>query len=398
MRRRRRSWAFWYVLTVLVLTGYSGWALLRPLPALQPVQTAQQLRLETSPSALNWPPGTQAAVGILGSDILETSGPETPVAIASTAKIITALMVLQAKPLALNQPGPTITLTADDVARYRAYVAQDGSVVPVQAGEQLSLYQALQTVMLPSANNMADSLVIWAYGSLPAYAEAANAYLAAQGLTDTHVGTDASGLAPDTTSTASDLVKIGKLAMQNPVLAQIVGQSTATGIPLAGTIRNVNHLLGTSGIIGIKTGNSDQAGGAFVGAAQVVVNGKTETVLTAVLGAPNRPAAMQQSLALIQSAQANFEPVSIIKQGETAGSYQVPWGGTVSAIAYQDLSVSAWRGSTLTAKSSLQQIEPDAKAGQTVGKLSAQSLTIPLKLKSTPPQPSTWWRLSHPLY
>ena len=124
-----------------------------------------------------------------------------------------------------------MTITQADVDIYNRYVAQDGSVVPVTVGEKITLYQMLQALMLPSANNIADSMAIWAYGSLQNYSLAANKYVAAHGMNITHIGSDASGLAPDTVGTAHDLVLLGKLAMEHPVLSAIVGQQTATGIP-----------------------------------------------------------------------------------------------------------------------------------------------------------------------
>lgn len=150
-------------------------------------------------------------------------------------------------------------------------------------GEQLSEYQMLEAMMLPSADNMADSLAIWAYGSLPAYQAAANQYLANHNINDTHVGVDASGLDPSTVSTAHDLVLLGEAAMQNAVLAEIVAKPSVNGFPLMGTISNTNTLLGQNGIVGAKTGNTDQAGGVFVFAANYNdANGQELSVVGAV--------------------------------------------------------------------------------------------------------------------
>ena len=88
-------------------------------------------------------------------------------------------------------------------------------------------------------------MAIWAFGSLKNYSQAANQYLEDQGLVETHVGSDASGFNPSTTSTARDLVRIGELVMQDPVLKQIVGQSSASDFPVVNNIKNVNSLLGT---------------------------------------------------------------------------------------------------------------------------------------------------------
>src|SRR5689334_5821227 len=103
-----RSHRWRYAIVVLLLVGlYLLWALLRPLPALTSTVT---LPAQTKAPAgqLQWPAQGQSAVGIVGTSTLETHNPAKPVPIASTAKLITALMVLQKKPLQPGQQGPTI--------------------------------------------------------------------------------------------------------------------------------------------------------------------------------------------------------------------------------------------------------------------------------------------------
>ena len=316
--------------------------------------------------------------------------------------MITALVVLQQKPLQSGTQGSTITLSPKDVAIYKNYVAQDGSLVPVQAGEKISEYQMLQTILLPSANNMADSLAIWAFGSLKNYSEAANQYLEDQSLAETHVGSDASGFNPSTTSTARDLVRIGELVMQDPVLKQIVAQPSASGIPVVGNIKNVNFLLGQDNIIGVKTGNTDQAKGVFVSASHVTVNGKSVTVVTALMGSPTIYTALSDSVPLIKSVQANFKPVTVVSSDSTVATYKQPWGGSVRAVATEDLPLNAWGGSTITAKAHLQNITIHNRAGHTAGSITIpgsaynNGISVPVKLQSTPTAPSIRWRLTHP--
>jgi D-alanyl-D-alanine carboxypeptidase (penicillin-binding protein 5/6) len=345
---------------------------------------------------LNWP-ANQAAVAIEGTGIVETHGAQTPIATASTAKVITALMTLKQKPLKLGEQGPAITITAEDVERYKNYLAQDGSVIPVQAGEQITEYQALQALLLPSANNIADKLAMWSYGSLDQYKKSTNSYLLSIGLRNTVVGSDASGLSPDTTSTAEDMVKIGKLAMENPVIAQIADQPTATGIPLTTSVKNVNFLLGSDGIVGIKTGNSDQAGGAFIGASRFKLGSEEKTIITAVMGAPDLFNALRQSQALIRSAQINFSDINVIKKDTKVGEYKQPWGGSIQAVATSDLPVLAWNGSTVKPTIKLNATSENPKASQTVGKITANGKTTDVILKASATEPSIFWRLSHPL-
>lgn len=398
-RNGGKRW-LWLPALIILLGAYGYWADHRPLPSLKP-SPVNQITKRAPASKLAWP-HEQAAAGVVGSSVLDIHGAQKPLPTASTAKLITALCVLRQKPLKPGEQGPTITLTPADVALYNSYNAQAGSVVLVAAGEQVSEYQVLEAMMLPSANNMADSLAIWAFGSLPAYADFANAYLQQLGLTGTHIGSDASGFNPSTTSTAHDLAIIGEMAMQNPVLSQIVGLHSVNGFPLANTIKNVNFLLGTDNIIGIKTGNTDQAGGVFVGAAQVSLSGQPVTVVTAVIGAPNLWQSMHDSLPLIQSAQANFSLIKLASKGAGLARYTEPWGGSVAATASRDLSAQAWNGSSVTAKVSLESISPLAQAGQTVGHATiskspyASQQSIAIKLRNAPTKPSLWWRLTHP--
>ncbi|HWB39351.1 MAG TPA: serine hydrolase [Candidatus Saccharimonadales bacterium] len=380
---------------LMILGGYGYWALHRPLPYLRPQQTSPNIVVTAPAGSLTWPKTGQQAIGLVDGGTLQTHGKQTPVPTASTAKLITALMVLRDKPVGLGQTGPTITLTASDVALYQKYAAQNGSVVRVVAGEKISEYQMLQALMLPSANNVADSLAVWAYGSLPAYAKAANSYLATLNLQNTHVGSDASGLDPSTTSTASDLVLIGQLAMQNPVLAQIVGQKTAT-IPVAGKIKNVNFLLGTNHIVGIKTGNSDQAGGVFVSAVSITLNGDPRTLVIAYAGAPSLYDAVAGSLPMIQSAQTNFKTVTFVKKNTVIGHYKLPWGGSVAAVVSSDLNFQTWAGTEVGAQIGLGTIPATSKEGQIIGSVATRGKSVEIKLAKTIPAPSAWWRLTHP--
>lgn len=397
-KRGGRRLPYWAVAVALVAI-YAAWCLARPLQQLSPTGS---LTPKASPTAskLAWPAGAQAAVSIMNSSIMEAHGAQQPIPTASTAKLITALAVLGAKPLTPGQQGPILTMGPNDVAIYNNYVAQDGSVVQVQNGEQISEYQALQALMLPSANNIADSLAIWAFGSLQDYAQAANQFLESEGIVETHVGKDASGFDPSTTSDARDLVKIGELAMQNPVLAQIVSEPSADGIPVVGTVKNVNFLLGTSGIIGIKTGNTDQAGGVFVSASQTTVNHKQVTIVTAVIGAADLWHAMNDSLTLVKSAQANFSTVPVVHAGTVVGSYTLPWGGSVNAVATKDISATVWNGSSLSPKVSLKKIKTNVADHVGTVSLPASQISsqasVPVMLQSTPAKPPISWRLTHP--
>ena len=390
------------IIIALLVAAYGYQSLHRSLPALEPQVAQTSLQSHTTAGKFVWPAYGSAAVGLVDDDSLVTNGPQKAVPIASTAKVLTALSVLAKKPLTPGQPGPTITLTEADVAIYDQYVANGGSVVAVNSGEQITEHQMLEALMLPSANNFADSLAIWAFGSLKDYRTFATGYAQRLGLTATHVGSDASGLAPDTTSTAHDLVLLGQAAMQSPVLANIVGLSSTDDIPGAGTVKNVNFLIGTSGIVGIKTGNTDQAGGVFLSASTTTVDHKTLTIITAVLGAPSLWQALNNSLPLIRSAQTNFSANTLVPANNVVGRYRLPWGGSVPVVTKTTTAVTAWNGSTIPVTIRLQPVPATSRAGQVAGTVTAKSSLLSagassaVVLAETPAPPSVWWRLSHP--
>lgn len=187
---------------------------------------------------------------------------------ASTAKLITALTVLERRPLVPGEDGPMLTMTGADADLYGSYAERGGSAVAVGAGQELSEYEMLVGMLLPSANNLADTLAVWAFGSLAEYRAAANELVRSLGMTSTAVGTDASGFSPTTTSTARDLTLLAAAAVRHPVIAEIVARDEAV-LPGVGPVRNTNWLLRRPGVVGLKTGTTDEAGGVFLFAATV---------------------------------------------------------------------------------------------------------------------------------
>jgi serine-type D-Ala-D-Ala carboxypeptidase (penicillin-binding protein 5/6) len=197
---------------------------------------------------------------------------------------MTAYLVLSDHPLAPGEDGPTITLTAADVADTDRQRGQDESVVPIAAGEVLTERQALQALLLPSANNIAAVLARWDAGSESQFVARMNATARSLGMTQTRY-TDPSGYDEVTVSTAADQVHIVNRAMRVPVFASIVATPSAR-LPVAGTVYNTNRLLGQRGFVGVKTGSDTAAGGCFAFRAIRWIDGKRTTITGVVLGQP----------------------------------------------------------------------------------------------------------------
>ena len=119
--------------------------------------TGRTIAVPGSVPAIPWPSTGQSAVAVPGAGLLEESGPETPLPIASLTKMMTAYLTLHQHPLTATSPGPDITLTEADQQEYAEDTVQDASSVEVQAGEVLTERQLLSGMIVRSANNMADT-------------------------------------------------------------------------------------------------------------------------------------------------------------------------------------------------------------------------------------------------
>jgi serine-type D-Ala-D-Ala carboxypeptidase (penicillin-binding protein 5/6) len=230
-----------------------------------------------------WPAHGQAAVQV-GQSRVQVGPNQHAAAIASVAKVMTAYLVLRDHPLRRGQDGPAITLTEADVADTERRRGQHESVVSIAAGEQLTERQALQALLLPSANNIAAVLARWDAGSEARFVARMNAAARSLGMTHTRY-TDPSGYDDATVSTAADQVRIVDRAMRLPVFASIVATPSAT-LPVAGTVHNTNRLLGYDGFVGVKTGSTAAAGGCFAFRAIRWIDGKRTTITGVVLGQP----------------------------------------------------------------------------------------------------------------
>jgi D-alanyl-D-alanine carboxypeptidase (penicillin-binding protein 5/6) len=339
--------------------------------------------------------------GVLASSL--TADKQTPMPTASVAKLMTALAVLDKKPLAVGETGPMIPITQADVDIYNAYVAKDGSVSKVELGEQISEYDALEALLLPSANNIADTAAVWAFGSMDAYTSYANSFAKQHGMAQSNFA-DASGFSPSTVSTANDLLQLGLLAKENPVISEIAAKKVAD-IPVAGTIYNVNGLLGKNGINGLKTGNTDEAGGVFVTSADRQIDGQQITLLASVVHGPDLETAMRASVPLLDAAAANLEQKTLVKAGQSFGTYTIPWQKDASgqpvqvkAIATKDVSTFIWKGDSIKTSVNLNQLITPQSSGSNVGsatiKVNDESFNVPLTLQQTIPKPGFSWRLN----
>ena len=182
-------------------------------------------------------------------------------AMASTTKIIGAMMVLE-------QPNLDESFTVDPDA-----IQVEGSSMGLQEGDSVSLYALACGMLLPSGNDAANAAGVRLYGSIKGFVQAMNQRAQELGLHNTHYVTACGLDAEGHYSTAFDLAKLTRLALQNEDFAFICSQSSMKvkfgNPPYERWLQNYNRLLELyPDCIGVKTGFTDDAGRCLVSAAE----------------------------------------------------------------------------------------------------------------------------------
>jgi serine-type D-Ala-D-Ala carboxypeptidase (penicillin-binding protein 5/6) len=190
--------------------------------------------------------------------------------------------------------------------------------------------------------------------------------------------------------------------MANPVVARIVGQPQSN-LPVAGTVYNVNYVLGTDGIDGIKTGTAPEAGACYLFAApQRTSGGQQETVVGAVMGLPTIDLAFQGARSLLTAVRQSLQVRRVASRGQVVARYDAPWGSSSDVVALNDLEVPVFPGERVSARLDAMPLDPPTTPGARVGSLVVEvgmngyvsRYLVPIETRDAIAEPSTAWRLT----
>ncbi|MEV6213028.1 hypothetical protein [Kitasatospora sp. NPDC051914] len=401
VRRAAKRTAIWTLFLAFVLGIVVVVQLLRPLPDPETkLGLPASFTFQGEQLAVDWPAKGQSAAAVIGVGPVGTSGEQKPVSIASVTKVMNAYLILKSHPLKKGESGPNIVV---DKAAAQESTDKDQSRAQLVEGKELSLYQALELLMLPSANNVARLLARWDAGSEEAFVAKMNAEATRLGMADTTYA-DPAGYDDDTKSTAADQLKLAEQAMQDEVFRQIVAEPEMrhNGV----RIPNTNDLVFTErgSVIGVKTGSSTAAQSALMWAAVKEVGGTKRTIIgvtlrqPAVAGVDLAKVAQAPSLKIIKSVQKGLNGQTLAKQGQVVGQVEDGLGGTVPIVAAKDLTVAGWSGITATLDLDAIKLGHTVKAGTQVGTLSAGEgagrIEVPVTLERDLAPPSILSRLT----
>ncbi|MBK3577320.1 D-alanyl-D-alanine carboxypeptidase, partial [Streptomyces sp. MBT65] len=401
VRTAIRRVKIWTPLVILLAIVFAVVQALRPLPTPALTLTAEDsYTFDGTKADLPWPSEGQGWMDVNGIGTMGSFGKQTPVAIGSVAKAMTAYIVLKDHPLKSGAEGAKITV--DATAEKEGGYDKDGesTLNTVKAGDVLTEKQALSAIMIPSANNIARLLARWDAGSEAAFIKKMNDTAKSLGMTNTTY-TDASGLKETTVSTAEDQVKLGNQLVKIQALMDITKLPSWVD-PSGKKWTNYNRLVPYNNSLGIKTGTTTAAGGNLLFAATKEVGGETAVVVGAILGqhtAPIIDTVNAVSKTAMLAAQDAMRSAKILKKGTVVGYVDDQLGGHTPVVVTKDVSAVGWAGLKVKLSFAPDAVPHTAKAGTKVGTLtvgdgSSGAVKVPVALQKDLAEPALTAKLT----
>jgi D-alanyl-D-alanine carboxypeptidase (penicillin-binding protein 5/6) len=312
--------------------------------------------------ALHDPPvgGAKAAIVVDARDgtVLYAKNPNARRSIASTTKLMTALLTLERA-----RPSEVFRGTS-----YQAGAAE--SKINLGNGEAMRVGDLLEALLLESANDAAVALAQGVSGSREAFVRDMNSRARQLGLGHTSYANPVGLDSPSNYSTAADLATLARRLLRNRRFARIVRMPSArleTGARPR-EVDNRNELVrdGVRPVTGVKTGHTSTAGYVLVGSARGA-NGAR--VVSVVLGEPSEAARDTESLAALRWGVAQYRRVGVLTADRPMARADVELRSEkVALVPATDLNLTLRRGQRVGKRvNAPEEVEGPLPAGHRVG-------------------------------
>jgi len=304
-------------------------------------------------------PTAEAAIVVDARDgtVMFAKRPDAERAIASTTKLMTAL-------LALEEAEP------DEVFAAPAYNAMPAeSRINLRAGERMTVHDLLEALLLESANDAAVDLAENISGSREAFVDEMNDRADELGLEHTSYANPIGLDEPGNYSSAHDLATLARTLLRKRRFARIVDMPSATlesGIRPR-VVQNRNDLVAAyPWVDGVKTGYTLNAGNVLVGAA---ARGPRARVVSAVLGEPTEAARDVDTLTLLRWGLARFSRVRIVDSGRALARADIEYRDeNARLVPRRDVFLTTRQGQQLRRRvNAPDELEGPLAAGERVG-------------------------------
>jgi D-alanyl-D-alanine carboxypeptidase (penicillin-binding protein 5/6) len=360
---------------------------------------AQETEPEAPPEAPKLNAGSWTLIDADTGLYLAGKNPDEQVPIASTTKIMVALVALDEGVDFEEQ-----VTVSEDAASYAGSIYSNIGLYPY---DRVSVRDLLTAVLVPSGTDAVYALAEHlGDGSVDEFVARMNDKAEELGLKNTHFENPAGIDARGNYSSAADLAKITREAMKYSEFREIVDMPEATISTQDREIAVVNTnllVLPNSGYdygpaTGAKTGTSAKAGFCVVATAQ----SGDESYIAVVLDAAGDLQRYEAARTALEYGFGDYEREPLVQRQEPYEEVELPYrrGETVKLVAARDVSALAGPGLEVVRSKTTQEAPPSAEAGRKLGtvKVSVEGRSIgssPLVVQEGYEAASLWQRVTY---
>lgn len=297
--------------------------------------------------------------------VLAGENQDEQIQMASTAKVMTALVVLESD-VNLDEE-VVISDSAEE------YVGDVYSNIGLISGETVTVRDLLAASLIPSGTDADYALAEYVGGgSVEQFVQQMNQKAEELGLENTNF-TNPTGIdAENNYSSAADLLEITSAAMEYDLFRELVGQSQAT-IQTQGVEDREIEVFTTNELLsiyppanGVKTGTSSSAGYMLISSAEA----QEESYLAAVLGTDTEEAVNTSSEQLLRYAFGSFQQRPLVEEGQVYDEKEIPFRSrTIELTAADTISATVEEGANVERNIRGGELPDSAQQGDEVGQV-----------------------------